>query len=53
MNPQLQYEIEQFLFRKAALCDAQDWDAYLELFDEHSEYHVPQWDTEQDRKSVV
>lgn len=46
MNPQLQYEIEQFLFRKAALCDAQDWDAYLDLFDEHSEYHVPQWDTE-------
>ena len=46
MNPQLQYEIEQFLYRKAELCDSQDWDAYLELFDEQCEFHLPQWDSE-------
>lgn len=46
MNPQLQYRIEQFLFRKSALCDAQDWDAYLDLFDEQCEYHLPQWESE-------
>lgn len=38
--------IEQFLFRGAELCDKQDWDAYLELYDEQSEFHVPQWDSE-------
>jgi benzoate/toluate 1,2-dioxygenase beta subunit len=42
----LQHSVEQFLYRKAALCDAQDWDAYLDLFDEDSEFHVPQWDAE-------
>lgn len=41
-----QYAVEQFLYRKAALCDAQDWDAYLELFDPHSEFHLPQWESE-------
>ncbi|BAN47229.1 anthranilate 1,2-dioxygenase small subunit [Metapseudomonas resinovorans] len=46
MNPQLQYQIEQFLYRKSALCDAQDWDAYLDLFDEQCEYHLPQWESE-------
>ncbi|MCY1211401.1 Anthranilate 1,2-dioxygenase small subunit [compost metagenome] len=46
MNPQLQYQIEQFLYRKSELCDAQDWDAYLDLFDEQCEYHLPQWDSE-------
>ena len=46
MNPQLQYQIEQFLYEKSALCDAQDWDAYLDLFDEQCEYHLPQWDSE-------
>ncbi|WP_166366571.1 anthranilate 1,2-dioxygenase small subunit [Pseudomonas akapageensis] len=46
MNPQLQYRIEQFLFRKAELCDAQDWDAYIDLFDENCEYHLPQWESE-------
>ena len=46
MNPQLQYQIEQFLYAKSALCDAQDWDAYLDLFDEQCEYHLPQWDSE-------
>lgn len=46
MNSQLHYAIEQFLFRKAALCDAQDWDAYVALFDEDSIFHLPQWDSE-------
>ncbi|MCW3478422.1 anthranilate 1,2-dioxygenase small subunit [Neisseriaceae bacterium JH1-16] len=41
-----QYVVEQFLYRKAELCDAQDWDAYLELFDEDSVFHVPQWESE-------
>ena len=31
------------LYKKAELCDAYDWDAYLELYDEDSEYHIPQW----------
>ncbi|MDN0075318.1 anthranilate 1,2-dioxygenase small subunit [Crenobacter sp. SG2303] len=43
---QLQHSVEQFLYRKAELCDVQDWDAYLDLFDEDSEFHVPQWDSE-------
>jgi anthranilate 1,2-dioxygenase (deaminating, decarboxylating) small subunit len=43
---QLQHSIEQFLYRHAELCDAQDWDGYLALFDEHCEFHVPQWDSE-------
>ncbi|MEB0044128.1 MULTISPECIES: anthranilate 1,2-dioxygenase small subunit [unclassified Pseudomonas] len=46
MNAQLQYQIEQFFYRMSALCDAQEWDAYLQLFDEHSEFHLPQWDSE-------
>ena len=46
MNAQLQYQVEQFLYRKSALCDAQDWDAYLDLFDEQCEYHLPQWESE-------
>ncbi|GAC1033015.1 anthranilate 1,2-dioxygenase small subunit [Pseudomonas sp. No.21] len=46
MSPQLQYRIEQFLYRKCELCDAQDWDAYLDLFSEDSEFHLPQWDSE-------
>ncbi len=43
---QLQHSVEQFLYRKAELCDAQAWDDYLALFDEQSEFHVPQWDSE-------
>ncbi len=31
------------MYKKAELCDAYDWDAYLELYDEDSEYHIPQW----------
>lgn len=38
--------IEQFLYREAELCDNRDWDAYLDLYDEQCEYHVPQWDSE-------
>ncbi len=48
MTPELQYRIEQFLYRKSALCDAQDWDAYLALFDPAVEFHLPQWDSEHD-----
>lgn len=46
MNPNLHYAVEQFLYRKAALCDAQDWDAYIALFDEDSLFHLPQWVSE-------
>lgn len=46
MNPHTQYLVEQFLYRKAALCDAQDWDAYLDMFDEQCEFHLPQWESE-------
>jgi anthranilate 1,2-dioxygenase (deaminating, decarboxylating) small subunit len=38
--------IEQFLFLEAELCDQQDWQNYLELYDESCEFHVPQWDSE-------
>jgi anthranilate 1,2-dioxygenase (deaminating, decarboxylating) small subunit len=46
MSAPLQYQIEQFFYRKSELCDAQDWDAYVELFDPQSEFHLPQWDSE-------
>ncbi|MBP5123743.1 anthranilate 1,2-dioxygenase small subunit [Pseudomonas protegens] len=46
MNAQLQYQIEQFFYRKSELCDAQDWDAYLQLFAVDGEFHLPQWDSE-------
>lgn len=46
MNAPLQHGIEQFLYRACELCDAQDWDAYLALFDEQCEFHLPQWDSE-------
>lgn len=42
----LQHEIEQFLYLNAELCDRRDWDAYLAMFSEDSEFHVPQWDSE-------
>ena len=41
-----QHAVEQFLYRKAELCDQQDWDAYIALFDEQSEFHLPQWESE-------
>jgi len=43
---QLQFSVEQFLFHKAELCDRQAWDEYIDLFDEASEFHLPQWDSE-------
>ncbi|KRP43069.1 anthranilate 1,2-dioxygenase small subunit [Pseudomonas poae] len=46
MNFELQYRVEQFLYKKAELCDDQDWDAYLALFSEDSVFHLPQWDSE-------
>jgi anthranilate 1,2-dioxygenase (deaminating, decarboxylating) small subunit len=46
MSGDLQHSVEQFLYRKAELCDRQQWVDYLELFDENSEFHIPQWDTE-------
>lgn len=46
MNQALQYSVEQFLYRKSELCDKQDWDAYLELFDSESVFHLPQWESE-------
>ncbi|GAB6403140.1 anthranilate 1,2-dioxygenase small subunit [Pseudomonas sp. MHK4] len=46
MNAPLQHRIEQFFYRNAELCDAQDWDAYLDMFSEDSEFHLPQWDSE-------
>jgi anthranilate 1,2-dioxygenase (deaminating, decarboxylating) small subunit len=46
MNSQLQYRIEQFFYRNAEACDAQDWDTYLAMFSDDSEFHLPQWDSE-------
>ncbi|MDE1164957.1 MAG: aromatic-ring-hydroxylating dioxygenase subunit beta, partial [Pseudomonas sp.] len=46
MTAQLHHQVEQFMYRMAELCDAQDWDAYLDLFSEDSEFHLPQWDSE-------
>lgn len=43
---ELQHSVEQFLYHKAELCDQQNWDAYIELFDEQSEFHLPQWESE-------
>lgn len=44
----LQERIEQFLYKEAAYCDARDWHAYLELYDENCEYYIPQWLSETD-----
>ena len=38
--------IEQFLYCEAELCDAMDWDAYIQLYDEKCEFHLPQWISE-------
>jgi anthranilate 1,2-dioxygenase (deaminating, decarboxylating) small subunit len=46
IRQELQCRVEQFLFRKAELCDAQDWDAYVALFDEECVFHLPQWESE-------
>jgi len=42
----VQKSVEQFLYRKAELCDRREWVDYLELFDEESEFHIPQWESE-------
>lgn len=46
MSGDLQLSVERFLYRMADLCDRRQWVDYLELFDEESEFHIPQWDTE-------
>lgn len=46
MSGDLQLSVERFLYRKADLCDRRQWVDYLELFDENSEFHIPQWDSE-------
>lgn len=38
--------IEQFLYRASEYCDRQQWDEYLDMFDQESEFHIPQWDSE-------
>ncbi|EPF75680.1 anthranilate 1,2-dioxygenase small subunit [Acinetobacter rudis] len=43
MDQALHFAVTQFMYKKAELCDTQDWDAYLELYDEDSVYHIPQW----------
>ncbi|MEM5372171.1 anthranilate 1,2-dioxygenase small subunit [Paraburkholderia azotifigens] len=43
---ELQHAVEQFLYIKSDLCDRQQWDDYLDLFDPQSVFHVPQWDSE-------
>jgi anthranilate 1,2-dioxygenase (deaminating, decarboxylating) small subunit len=43
MSIELHFAVAQFLYQKAELCDRYDWDAYLELYDPDSEYHIPQW----------
>ena len=43
---ELHFAVSQFLYHKAALCDQYDWENYLDLYDEDSEYHIPQWISE-------
>ena len=43
MSQELQFAVSQFLYKKSEFCDKYDWDAYLDLYDEDSEYHIPQW----------
>ncbi len=43
MTAELHFAVSQFLIHKAELCDAYEWDAYIDLYDEDSEYHIPQW----------
>lgn len=43
MNETLHFAVSQFLYKKSELCDAYDWDAYLDLYDESCEYHIPMW----------
>ncbi len=43
MSLELHFAVSQFLYKKAELCDNYDWDAYINLYDEDSVYHIPQW----------
>lgn len=43
MSLELNFAVSQFLIRKAELSDNFEWDAYLDLYDEDSVYHIPQW----------
>lgn len=43
MTQALVHQVSQFLYHKAALCDNFKWDSYLDLYDEDSIYHIPQW----------
>lgn len=43
MSETLHFAVSQFLYKKSELCDAYDWDGYLDLYDENCEYHIPQW----------
>lgn len=43
MTAELHFAVSQFLIHKAECCDAFDWDTYIELYDEDSVYHIPQW----------
>src|ERR1700754_4224866 len=45
MTTDIQRSVEQFLYRKADLCDRRQWVDYLELFDPRSEFHIPQWES--------
>ncbi|MDY0206701.1 MAG: anthranilate 1,2-dioxygenase small subunit [Pseudomonas sp.] len=38
--------IEQFLYRTSEYCDLQQWDQYINAFDESAAFHIPQWDSE-------
>jgi 3-phenylpropionate/cinnamic acid dioxygenase small subunit len=40
-GPQLQWDVEQFLYREAALLDAQDYDRWLRLFTADVHYVMP------------
>lgn len=43
MNMELTFSVTQFLNQKSEYCDNFQWNEYLELYDEDSLYHIPQW----------
>lgn len=43
MSMELTFAVSQFLNQKSEYCDNFQWNKYLELYDEDSEYHIPQW----------
>lgn len=38
--------VDNFLYREALYLDTQQWDAWLELYEEGAEYWIPSWDAE-------